>query len=136
VTKDEILKEIKCVMVDAMGVDEDEVVSGALLKADLGVESIDYLDIIFRLEKVFGIKIPRNELAPGEEVFSNPEFADKSKGKFTKEGLAELKRRMPFANFSKFEKNPRWDRLDDIYNVQLLVDYVYLRLETKPVLSK
>ena len=49
-------------LVDALGVDDDEVTPEATLVEDLGAESIDFLDIVFRLEKAFGIKIEQSEL--------------------------------------------------------------------------
>ena len=52
-SKDEIFKRVQEVLVDALGVDEDEVKPEASLREDLGAESIDFLDISFRLEKAF-----------------------------------------------------------------------------------
>ena len=63
-TREEIHKQVTDVMVDALGVDPEEVTLDASLTSDLGAESIDFLDIVFRLEKAFGIKIPREELFP------------------------------------------------------------------------
>ena len=63
-TKDEIYDKIKVALVDALGVDDDEIQPDATLVGDLGAESIDFLDIVFRLEKSFEIKIPRGELFP------------------------------------------------------------------------
>lgn len=60
----EVFDKVRDTLVDALGVDEDEVTEGATLVGDLGAESIDFLDIIFRLEKNFNIKIPRGELFP------------------------------------------------------------------------
>ena len=47
---DEIYTKVKDVLVDALGVDDDEVTPAASLRGDLGAESIDFLDISFRLE--------------------------------------------------------------------------------------
>jgi acyl carrier protein len=102
-TKDEIFEKIRNALVEALGVDEDEVKPEATLVGDLGAESIDFLDIVFRLEKVFNIKIPRGELFP-EDVLTNAKYV--ADGRVTEEGLAELRKRMPFANLSEFEKNP------------------------------
>ena len=72
-TKDEIYEKIKAALVDALGVDEDEITPEATLVGDLGAESIDFLDIVFRLEKAFDIKIPRGELFP-EDVLTDPKY--------------------------------------------------------------
>lgn len=64
-TEAEIFEKVQTVLEDALGVDADEVTPEAKLEADLGAESIDYLDIVFRLEKAFpGIKIEQGELFP------------------------------------------------------------------------
>jgi acyl carrier protein len=102
-TKDEIFEKIKTALVDALGVDDDEVKPDATLVGDLGAESIDFLDIVFRLEKSFDIKIPRGELFP-EDVLTNSQYV--KDGKVTPEGIAELRKRMPFADLDDFEKNP------------------------------
>ena len=63
-TKEEVFTKVRGALVEALGVDEEEVTPGAKLVGDLGAESIDFLDIVFRLEKAFDIKIPRGELFP------------------------------------------------------------------------
>ncbi len=102
-TKDEIYEKIKTALVDALGVDDDEIVPEATLVGDLGAESIDFLDIVFRLEKAFSIKIPRGELFP-EDVLTDAKYVQD--GRVTEAGLAELRKRMPFANLDDFTKNP------------------------------
>ena len=102
-TKEEVLEKVQAALVDALGVDDDEVTQGATLVGDLGAESIDFLDIVFRLEKAFEIEIPRAELFP-EDILTNAEYVQD--GKVTEVGVAELKKRMPFADLSKFEANP------------------------------
>jgi acyl carrier protein len=102
-TKDEVYDKIKGALVDALGVDEDEIKPEATLVGDLGAESIDFLDIVFRLEKSFAIKIPRGELFP-EDVLTDPKYVQD--GKVTELGLSELRKRMPFANLDDFAKNP------------------------------
>ena len=102
-TKDEIYEKIKTALVDALGVDEEEVTPEATLVGDLGAESIDFLDIVFRLEKAFDIKIPRGELFP-EDVLTNSKYVQD--GQVTESGLAELRKRMPFANLDDFARIP------------------------------
>ena len=66
-----ILEKVKESVVEALGVDEEEVKPDSVLFDDLGAESLDLLDIVFRLEKSFGIKIPREELFPAENLINN-----------------------------------------------------------------
>ena len=102
-TYDEIFEKVQATLVDALGVDEEEVTRDATLQGDLGAESIDFLDIVFRLERNFGIKIPRGELFP-ENLMADPEWI--ADGKLTSKGVDELKARLPFADLSKFEDDP------------------------------
>ena len=56
-SRDEIFEKVQAALVDALGVDDDEVTPEATMVGDLGAESIDFLDIVFRLEKSFSIKV-------------------------------------------------------------------------------
>jgi acyl carrier protein len=125
-TRDEILQEVVGVLVDALGVDEDEVKPDATLMTDLGAESIDFLDIIFRMEKAFGIKIPREELFPAESILTNSEYV--SNGKLTSKGLAELKKRMPHTDLSEFASDPNVNKIGDLFTVEVLVNFVDAKL--------
>jgi acyl carrier protein len=53
--QEEVFEKVRTCLVDALGVDEEEVTPGATMVGDLGAESIDFLDIVFRLEKTFNI---------------------------------------------------------------------------------
>jgi acyl carrier protein len=121
-TREQILQEIQGVLVDALGVDDDEVTPDATLMADLGAESIDFLDIVFRMEKAFGIKIPREELFPAESLLSNAEYI--SNGKLTSKGMDELKKRMPHSDLSEFAEDPSVNKIGDLFTVESLVNFV------------
>ena len=125
-SRDEIFQEIQEVMVDALGVDDDEVTAEATLMGDLGAESIDFLDIVFRLEKAFGIKIPREELFPIENMMSNPDFV--SNGKLTAAGLAEMQVKMPHTDLAGFESDPDINKLGDLFTVNSITNYVETKL--------
>ena len=124
-TYEQIFDKVQATLVDALGVDEDEVTRGATLQGDLGAESIDFLDIVFRLERNFGIKIPRGELFP-ENLTADPEWI--ADGKLTSKGVEELKSRLPFADVSKIEDDPAVDKIGDLYTVDMLVQYVQSKL--------
>ncbi|MEO6810655.1 MAG: acyl carrier protein [Isosphaeraceae bacterium] len=126
-THDEIFLKVQTTLVDALGVDEEDVTTDATLFNELGAESIDMLDIVFRLERNFGIKIPRGELFP--ENISDPELVEK--GKLTTKGLAEIQQRMPYADLTEFAADPEVDKLFDLYTVETLVQYVCSKLEAQ-----
>ena len=121
---DEIYQKVQSTLVDALGVDEEDITRGATLNHDLGSESIDLLDIVFRLERNFGIKIPRGELFP--ENVSDPDLTDN--GRLTPKGLDELKERMPFADLTKFSQDPDVEKILDLYTVDMLCQYVASKL--------
>jgi len=124
-TYDEIFEKVQATLVDALGVDEEDVTQEATLQGDLGAESIDFLDIVFRLERNFGIKIPRGELFP-ENLVADPEWV--TGGKLTGKGISELKSRLPYADLNKFAANPDVEKIGDLYTVDMLVHYVQSKL--------
>ena len=120
-TKEEVFTKVQTALVDALGVDEEEVTPQARLVGDLGAESIDFLDIVFRLEKAFDIKIPRGELFP-EDILTNAEYVQN--GRLTPDGLTQLKARMPFADLTNFSANPAVQDFGNLLTVQDMVRYV------------
>ena len=125
-SRDEIFEEVQEVLVDALALDDDEVTATATLMGDLGAESIDFLDIVFRLEKSFEIKIPREELFPAESLMSNPDFV--SNGKLTQKGLAELKEKMPHTDLTEFQENPDINKMADLFTVDSVVSFIEIKL--------
>ena len=115
-TQDQVLEKVTLCLTEALGVDEDEIEPNATLVGDLGAESIDFLDIVFRLEKAFNIKIPRGELFP-EDILTDATYV--RDGRVTELGLAELRSRMPFANLDIFADNPV---VQDFGNVLTVAD--------------
>src|SRR2546428_5286528 len=117
-TQDEIFSKVSATLVEALNVDEEEIKPTSTLQGDLGAESIDFLDIVFRLEREFGIKIPRGELFP-ESIFSgDPEFVEN--GHVTAKGINELETRMPYADLGDFKKNPEMGKIGDLFTVELI----------------
>ena len=122
-SREEIYSKVQGVLVDALGVDEEQVKPNARLRQDLGAESIDFLDIVFRLERAFGIKIPRGEMIP-ENVMTDPN--DVQNGRVTPAGMTELKKRMPYVDLTEFEKDPQVDQLP--FTVDAVVNYVQTKV--------
>ena len=125
-SKEEIFSQVQEALIDALALDDDEVTPGATLVGDLGAESIDFLDIVFKLEKSFDIKIPREELFP-EDILGNAEYLQD--GKMTTAGLAALKERMPFVDFAVFEENPAVQNFGNLLTVQDMCRYVESKIE-------
>ena len=125
-TEDKIFEKVKETLVEALGVDEEEVTPEATLTGDLGAESIDFLDIVFRLEKAFNIKIPPGGLFP-DNVLNNPEYVQD--GKLTEAGMAKLTESMPHVDFGEFRDDPDVNKLSELFKVQTIVNYVMAKVE-------
>jgi acyl carrier protein len=124
-SQDQILEKMTEVLIDALGVDDDEVTADAKLVDDLGAESIDFLDISFRLEKTFSIKIDQGEMFP-DNILSDPAFVQD--GKITDEGMAKLRERLPYADLDAFEADRTVDGFSNVFTVQTLVKFVESKL--------
>ena len=127
-TQSEIYEKVRTVLVDALAVDEEEVTPEASLFKDLGAESIDVLDIQFKLEQDFGIKIGQDELVPAG-VAQDPRFV--KDGRVTSEGIAELRQRLPHVDLSAFEHDPQVGKLQHVFTVDALVRFVERKLASK-----
>lgn len=125
-SQDEIFEKVKATLVEALNADDDAVTMSSRLQADLGAESIDFLDIVFRLEKNFDIKIPRGELFPENIASADSGFV--AAGKITDAGLTELRARMPHADIEKFAADPRVERMSDLFTVDMICKFLAAKL--------
>ncbi len=123
--RQEVFEKVRQALVDALSVEEDEVTEQATLTGDLQAESIDILDIVFRLEKAFGIKIAQEELTP-RDILDNPAYVENRR--LNAAGLKALKERFQHADFSKFEKDPDIDKILDVFTVATIVNFVEEKL--------
>jgi acyl carrier protein len=123
---EEIYGKVARVLVEALSVDEGEIAPTASLQGDLGAESIDFLDIVFRLEREFAIKIPRGELFPESVFQGDPDFV--RDGQVTDQGLDELRSRMPYADLNGFAQDRRLSAIPNLFTVDLVARYVAWKL--------
>jgi acyl carrier protein len=124
---EETYHKVVGVIVESLNVKEDEIQPTSTLQGDLGAESIDFLDIVFRLEREFGIKIPRGELFP-ESIFQGDPALVRG-GRVTPKGIEELRARIPLADLTKFEQDPEVSQIADLFTVGLVAKYVQSKLE-------
>ena len=122
---DEIFKKVQGVLVDALGVDDDEVTPTARLTTDLHAESIDFLDIVFRIEKAFDFKIGQGELFP--DNINDPKYV--TDGVVNAAGLALLKEKMPHVDFTAFSADPKLEKVSEVFTVDSLVKFVANKLK-------
>jgi len=121
----EIFSKVQETLAGALGVSRDDIERDSSLTRDLGAESIDFIDIIFRLEKTFNIKIPSGELFPGN-ILNDERFV--KEGKVTADGLTELKARIPYLDFDSFARDPQVSKLAEHFTVRMIVRYLQDKL--------
>lgn len=93
-TQDEIFEKVREAFVEALGVDDDEVLPDSKIFDDLGAESLDLLEIVYLLEHEFDIKIPRDGIA--EQSKADIDATDyEVDGVLTKLALDKLRELMP-----------------------------------------
>lgn len=124
----EIFEKVRQSLVDALSVEPDEVTETATLFNDLGAESIDFLDIIFRLEKAFGVKISQDELTQND-IITNPAYQENRK--LNAAGLTALKERIRDGDWATFEKDPSIDKIQSVFTVGTIVNFIEQKLAAK-----
>src|ERR1041384_3988620 len=125
-TRDEIGERVAQALVQALGVSRNDITLDTSLAGDLEAESIDFLDVVFRLEKDFGIEIARGELFP-QELLRDPAMV--SNGQITAAGVAAIRERFAFTDLSALKPGISVDTLmNDMLTVKLIVDYVEHKL--------
>jgi acyl carrier protein len=125
----EIYAKVTNLIAEALVIDKDDITPTTILQRDLAADSLDLLEIMFRLEREFGIEVVRSELLPDRIFRTSPELVQD--GKLTEKGLAELHARMPFADLSEFEKNPELSQVGDLFTVELVTRYVAGKLSAR-----
>ncbi len=126
-TSKEVFDKVQETLIDALGVDDDEVTPEATLIGDLGAESIDFLDIVFRLEKNFDIKIPRGELFPENLAGADSGFIQD--GMVTEKGISELRDRMPHADIDAFADDPKVENIQELFTVDMICKFLEAKLK-------
>ncbi len=126
----EIFESVREILAEALGADEDEITLSASLTGDLEAESIDVLDIVFRLEKKFStperpFKLEQGELFP-ENLMENSEWV--VDGKLTDAGMDMLRKRMPHVDFSAFDSDRDVNHVSELFTVKSIVDFVERKL--------
>jgi acyl carrier protein len=122
ISRDDIAARVTSIVADALDVPASEVTPSASLIDDLGAESIDFLDILFRVESAFGIKIPEQDMWRGS---IDPSSADSIAA-----GLAQLRARMPSYAWDRLPARVTPQDLPRLITLQTVVDYLVARLET------
>ena len=125
----EIYAQVTSVLAEALVVDKEDITPTAALQRDLGADSLDLLELMFRLEHEFGIKIPRGELFSESTFRIGTELVQD--GKLTDKGVAELRSRLPYADLSGLQADRRLSAIPDLFTVGLVAAYVAWKLDSR-----
>ncbi|MGE3920707.1 MAG: acyl carrier protein [Gammaproteobacteria bacterium] len=111
------------IVADVLAVDESEVTPESSLMGDLGAESIDFLDLVFRLERGFGIKIPRGQIEKeARGTLSESEFEKDCV--ITPAGIAVLKQFLSEVPEQRFKENLKLNEIPTLFTVTTLCKLV------------
>jgi len=128
ITKDEIDKvypTVAATVADALGCDEDEVTPQASLIEDLNAESIDFLDIVFRLERAFKIKIPRGKIVENARgSLTEAEF--EQNGIVTEAGFKQLRAYLSEVPADRFKTPTKVKDIPRLFTVETFCKLVVL----------
>ena len=128
---DDFLPQVREAVTEALGVDEDEVTPGATLLDELGAESIDLLDMLFRIERTTGVKVQAADLASYVQGgIPDEEFGDEQLDVITPAGMAQLKKVMPQLAGLDLDGKLQPEKVMSYFTVQNLVDLVASRAAT------
>lgn len=126
----EIFNKVKEIIVDVLVIDEDKVQSTSRLIADLGAESIDFLDLVFQLEKEFSIKIPRGQLEKNARgQLTEAEF--EQNGVLTEKGLVALKSYLCEVPQEYFKSSMKTNEIPALFTVETFCKLVGAAIQAK-----
>lgn len=129
-SSNEIHAWVTKVLVQALDVEEDDIKPSATLRGDLGAKSIDFLDIVFRLERELGTTIQQDELFP-EAVFQRDREVVQG-GQVSDDCLAALRAQLPYADLSGRERSRRLNQIADLFTVDLLSSFITWKYYRSP----
>ncbi len=126
----EIWRKVQEAFCEALGLDDDEVTLEAKIIDDLEAESLDFLDLAFRLERAFGIKIPRG----GIETTARAGVGDEEyevDGVLTPAAIAGLKEAMPEVPDEEFKEGLRTSEVAELFRVATFYNLIVHLLAQK-----
>ena len=120
---DEEIKDTVCQIIsDVLSADRDEITPGARFFADLGGESIDLLDLTFRCEKTFGVKIQIDKMLSADDVQTD------ATGQLTPQSIAAIGAKLPSLDLGKVRPDMGPSAIQEMLTVGVITDYVKFRL--------
>ena len=124
----EIWGKVQRAFAEALGLEEDEVEPHHKVIGDLEAESLDFLDIAFRLERAFDIKIPRGGI---EQAAREGDGGVDDNGVLTSDGLDRLAEAMPEVPREEFHAGLRVTEIAELFRVATFYTMVVKLIEDK-----
>lgn len=118
-----IWNKVRAAFADALGLDEDEIQYDSKVIGDLGAESLDFLDIAFRLERAFDIKIPRGGIEKSAQEGMGDEAYEVA-GVLTERALEKLADAMPEIPREEFREGLRTSEVATLFRVATFYNLV------------
>lgn len=131
-TREEVFEKVREAFVEALGVDDEEVVPEARIFDDLGAESLDLLEIVFLLERAFDIKIPRGGIQEASQQGLDPAEYEVD-GVLTEKALAKLAELMPEVDPAELTPGLTANDIPRLFRVRTFENIVLTLLHQKGV---
>ncbi|MEI6095420.1 MAG: acyl carrier protein [Gammaproteobacteria bacterium] len=112
-----VYPKVRTIIADVLVLDEEEVTLSSRLIGDLGAESIDFLDLVFQLEKEFEIKIPRGQLEKNARGELSEEEFEKT-GVLTVAGMQALRQYLSEVPAEHFTPNMKLNEIPALFTVE------------------
>jgi acyl carrier protein len=125
-----VYPKVREIIADVLVIDEDDVSMSSRLIADLGAESIDFLDLVFQLEKEFAIKIPRGQLEKNARGDLTEDEFEKS-GVLTAKGLVALKSYLNEVPTHYFKDNMKVNEIPMLFTVETFCKLIVIAVGAK-----
>ncbi|TAL59422.1 MAG: acyl carrier protein [Legionella sp.] len=113
----DVYPKVREIIAEVLVIDEDEINQNSRLITDLGAESIDFLDLVFQLEKEFKIKIPRGQLEKNARGDLAEDEFEKG-GALTPAGLQALKNYLSEIPEDQFKPNLKVNEIPMLFTVE------------------
>ena len=112
-----VYPKVRTIIADVLVLDEEEVTLSSRLISDLGAESIDFLDLVFQLEKEFEIKITRGQLEKNARGnLSEDQF--EQNGVLTVAGMQALRQYLSEVPAENFKPNMKLNEIPALFTVE------------------
>ncbi|KTC90846.1 acyl carrier protein [Fluoribacter dumoffii] len=124
----DVYPKVREIVADVLVIDVEEVSLNSRLIADLGAESIDFLDLVFQLEKEFKIKIPRGQLEKNARgALAEDEF--EKGGVITEEGLKALQNYLSEVPAEQFKPNMKVNEIPMLFTIETFCKLVVAAIQ-------